>query len=917
MTFGRELPDIVASAEEKYLARLTGIYADALRELALAASDRFALVAVADWQPPADGAVLTLAALSRLRQRKLAALEPIWDKIVADIGTGLPGAEWDASAPAVRALVRNSVDRVGARIATASQFILRDAVTEAYNENLDKRAATALIRARMLDAAPWQADALAQTDVTSLANGASTVAAGRAGMAYKTWVATLDDRTRPSHEVAHGQTVPLNGMFTVGAEEALYPGDPNLSDDEAINCRCTVAYGETLDDAEALLADGGAIIMSGMKARQRAKKRARRAAARPPAIVAGASGGTYPLSDRARAWDGGAALQRWENACGIGGDNPDWSKFHTGFFWYDSQNAQTVGAHHLLFVDVINGTTTAVWRGVTTCAAAMQGSRGAVMGYIPAADKARIRTRIGGYYAAARRKYKDDSIQTPWASGSSSASTETDRAADEKGDNLMRNGKRQAVVAAARPVAFSGIATIEGQVSDDNAVAPRVILPDALSWPEMPVSFMAQTVTAEHHDGAEVAGRVDEFARRKRRTGRMRDIYTAGELTTPFGVDEIAPMIGDKTMRYVSVDLGASVWSLVDRNTFELVSQEDFDLEKAMNGGYALGCTDGKIKALTLVATQAIEGAMVALTASADSYGIGIDDLGPEALLAAAVTGEYRPDHDVRVLIAAPELQTTNGALVAAARTWAPARAWFEVPEPPGKMPLTVQQDGQVYGHLATWDSCHASFLPSCVPPPRSPSNYGRFHTSYIDTEDGGEVNVGKLMFSGDGGHADRGLNPVKASQYYDRTGMVAAVLRAVDGRFGIWVCGSLNPDLSEEQREEMRRQLRMFPPSGDWRPYPDGYDLLCGLAVSIPGFGIPNDGVVLATIVASGDANGDDVVDTRDAIIASSGWFPPDRAALDALGIVDEEAEAEREMFVLAARAAGGLDAMAARVIE
>lgn len=59
------------------------------------------------------------------------------------------------------------------------------------------------------------------------------------------WDATLDDRTRPAkksdrgnHRAADGQIKRDDGTFRVTGEVARYPGDPNLSSWNRINCRC-------------------------------------------------------------------------------------------------------------------------------------------------------------------------------------------------------------------------------------------------------------------------------------------------------------------------------------------------------------------------------------------------------------------------------------------------------------------------------------------------------------------------------------------------------------------------------------------------------------------------------------------------------------------------------------------------------
>lgn len=64
------------------------------------------------------------------------------------------------------------------------------------------------------------------------------------------WLATEDSRTRPTHDLADGQRVPLGQPFIVGGFELRFPGDPLGPPQEVINCRCTqllVEPGESVD----------------------------------------------------------------------------------------------------------------------------------------------------------------------------------------------------------------------------------------------------------------------------------------------------------------------------------------------------------------------------------------------------------------------------------------------------------------------------------------------------------------------------------------------------------------------------------------------------------------------------------------------------------------------------------------------
>ena len=56
----------------------------------------------------------------------------------------------------------------------------------------------------------------------------------------KKWIATLDDRTRDTHQELDGQEVPVNEPFEVDGMKIDYPGDPNAEPCLVYNCRCTM-----------------------------------------------------------------------------------------------------------------------------------------------------------------------------------------------------------------------------------------------------------------------------------------------------------------------------------------------------------------------------------------------------------------------------------------------------------------------------------------------------------------------------------------------------------------------------------------------------------------------------------------------------------------------------------------------------
>ena len=56
----------------------------------------------------------------------------------------------------------------------------------------------------------------------------------------KTWVATIDDRTRDSHILLDGQTVDIDEPFHSIDGDIMYPGDPDADPANVYNCRCTM-----------------------------------------------------------------------------------------------------------------------------------------------------------------------------------------------------------------------------------------------------------------------------------------------------------------------------------------------------------------------------------------------------------------------------------------------------------------------------------------------------------------------------------------------------------------------------------------------------------------------------------------------------------------------------------------------------
>lgn len=160
-----------------------------------------------------------------------------------------------------------------------------------------------------------------------------------------------------------------------------------------------------------------------------------------------------------------------------------------------------------------------------------------------------------------------------------------------------------------------------------------------------------------------------------------------------------------------------------------------------------------------------------------------------------------------------------------------PPAAWFSDPGLSGPTPMTVTNEGRIYGHVATWGSCHIGFSDQCVTPPRSKAAYQHYLTGELLCEDGSRVPVGQITM--DTGHAPLNANGARALAHYDNTGTAVADVQTGEDAYGIWMAGALRPGLDPVKI----RGLMASDVSGDWRRIGGNLELVGVLAVNVPGF--------------------------------------------------------------------------------
>lgn len=328
----------------------------------------------------------------------------------------------------------------------------------------------------------------------------------------------------------------------------------------------------------------------------------------------------------------------------------------------------------------------------------------------------------------------------------------------------------------------------------------------SISVRDLPVPLLWQIKTGSGHDGSVVVGRIDYIERIDGGLGNAYGVFDSG----PYG-REVERLVRHGFLRGVSVDLDQ--FEAKENKKPKKEMSEDDDGE--FIGKDKLTINKARIMAATIVAKPAFQECSIELQNEGDQE----ENVTPED----GVYEESMEDFaDLEPIMASGFLKSPIPL--------SPPADWFKRPQLNRPTPLTVDDDGRIYGHIAAWNVNHIG-LPRATKPPRSRSKYAYFHTGVLRCEDGTDVPVGQLTLAG--GHAPLNADAASAAKHYDDTASAVADIHVGEDEYGIWCAGSLRPDLEEMQI----RALRASAPSGDWRPINGGLELVAICQVNVPGF--------------------------------------------------------------------------------
>lgn len=385
--------------------------------------------------------------------------------------------------------------------------------------------------------------------------------------------------------------------------------------------------------------------------------------------------------------------------------------------------------------------------------------------------------------------------------------------------------------ATAGRVPWEGVLGREGEPTGDG----RMIEDGALTWEQLPAPLRLAPTDMGAHGGAVWIGTIDTMERRD--DGRL---WGTGFID--LGVEDAAELVrrmqanGNKAG--VSMDLDSVAFEIRVKKDLLMAPMMDPDDDMPDEDEMPEDMPEDEEGRVTVIEME--QGDEMMVTTAARVRGATIVDI-------PAFIDAY---------ISLTDTAATDAPLplVAAGAPVDPPAAWFSNPRLREPTRLTITEDGRIYGHLATWGTCHRGHATNgqCITPPNSASGYREFMTGTLLTAEGDLIATGVITMGTE--HADLKLTAAGAKYHYENTGAAVADVVAGEDAHGIWIAGGLRPGVTREQQ----RALRAAPLSGDWRAFGRSSELVAALAVNMAGFPIPAPaglvaGGVMSALVAAG----------------------------------------------------------------
>lgn len=720
------------------------------------------------------------------------------------------------------------------------------------------------LAARVRDAtgvAQPRATTIARTEVISTSNAGSIYAMRETSglVTRKTWLATLDDRTREDHLLADGQTVGLDERFVMDDGSTLdFPGDPTGPPEQIINCRCSMTYEVNMaDDAltaatvspttgmialrpanpDEFVVDGGdpadelhvTMTLLG-EVDEDLHEAARKAAER---VAEGASG---PFTARVAGY-------------GVLGDEDAVVLFLNGDGFAEIRAALDRDG------DLAAPEQWQPWICHMT------------LGY--GIDVQVARQFIGREFEVDALSVDVGGNHDRFALG---GSADTVRAGSTReasvGDRTFQ------IEGEGRTAKWRGVMVVEGTPTGDG----RQFAEGALTWPDLPLPLQWQKETTHGgmNDVVVTVGTIESIERSGNEiigeglidlgSEDGREVYRRIDELGLGGVSIVADDPEQADVEYVYPEGCADLDDLTPEEIETEVPIEDLE---ACFWPILMIFHSGRIRALTVVDTPAFVEAKIEIIEEAEvtaaveesipvvvkvgdrEYALdGLSSLDPENVEAwsgrVAKFLRSAVEETVTAEVETEEVEVPE-ELVAAAYTVTipdlPSIDWYTEPaELPPIGAIRVTPEGRFYGLLAPKDIAHRGYSDKRITVPMGNVDYSRFMSRQtpVVMADGSVEEIPAGVVTMNCGHAKTtGPNASSADaalEHYDNSCSIAATIRIGESKHGVWVAGALVHGI---EAKDLARLLGCQL-SGDWRPHPERpgmRELTAALLVPVPGF--------------------------------------------------------------------------------
>jgi hypothetical protein len=205
----------------------------------------------------------------------------------------------------------------------------------------------------------------------------------------------------------------------------------------------------------------------------------------------------------------------------------------------------------------------------------------------------------------------------------------------------------------------------------------RIFKKESITIRELPLPLLWQIKTGQGHDGSVVVGQITYMERTTEGIGNAYGVFDTGAYGR-----EAERLVRHGFIRGVSADMDKF-------ETDDEITEDENGQKSEDSNPSKINIKSARVMAVTIVPKPAFQECFIQIVGGAEEShqkeamtpdGIYVDEIDPLGASALVACG-----------------------IVAGAIPLTPPASWFENPKLQGPTPLTLDDDGRVYGHIAAW----------------------------------------------------------------------------------------------------------------------------------------------------------------------------------------------------------------------